>query len=117
MFRQRLNDLREAVSGARAACLAAGDGIVIDSVGGEGLDLEVLAAEMTSMAKGIGAEQRGLQIGEALRFEIVTDAYGVILTRVGESYYLLLVVEAGHPLGRARFEMRRAALDFQDDLV
>ena len=117
MFRQRLNDLRGAVSGARAVCLAAGDGIAIDSVGGEDLDLEVLAAEMVSMATGIGTEQRGLQIGDASRLEVATDAYAVILTRVRESYYLLLVVEAGHPLGRARFEMRRAALDFQDDLV
>lgn len=117
MFRQRLNDLREAVSGARAVCLAAGDGIAIESVGGEGLDLEVLAAEMVSMARSIATEQRGLEIGEALRFEVVTDAYALILTRVRESYYLLLVVEAGHPLGRARFEIQRATLSFLDDLV
>jgi predicted regulator of Ras-like GTPase activity (Roadblock/LC7/MglB family) len=117
VFAQRLNDLRGAVSGALAACLAAGDGISIESVGGEDLDLEVLAAEMVSMAQGIGTEQRGLRIGETTRFEVVTEAYALVLTRVREGYYLLLVVEAGHPLGRARFEMRRAALDFQDDLI
>lgn len=117
MFQQRLDDLRQAVPGARLVCLAAGDGITIESVGEDGLDVEVLAAEFVSMARGIASEQRALAVGETQRLEIATDRYGVILTRVRNGYYLLLAVEAGQPLGRARFEMRRAALGLESDLL
>lgn len=117
MFRQRLDDLREAIPGTRLVCLAAADGITVETVGDDDLDVEVLAAELVSMARGIGSEQRALAVGETERLEIATDRYGVILTRVRNGYYLLLAVEAGKPLGKARFEMRRAALGFEADLV
>lgn len=97
--------------------LVAGDGISIESVGGDGLDLEVLAAESVSMARGVSSEERALGIGRAERFEIMTELFTLILTRIREGYYLLLIVQAGHPLGRARFEMRRAAPRFVRDLI
>ncbi len=116
MFQERMNEIRRVVPGTRAVCLAAGDGISVEMVGGESLDLEILAAEFVSMAKGIASEQRGLEVGEAARFEIETDEYAVLLRRLRGDYYLMLVVEAGRPLGRARFELLRAASGFEDDL-
>jgi predicted regulator of Ras-like GTPase activity (Roadblock/LC7/MglB family) len=117
VFQQRLDDLRRAIPGTRLVCLAAGDGITIESVGDDGLDVEIQAAEFVSMARGIASEQRALSVGETQRLEIATDRYGVILTRVRNGYYLLLAVDAAQPLGRARFEMRRAALGLEADLV
>ena len=117
MFRQRLSDLLAAVPGARAACLVAGDGIAVDSVGGDDLDLEVLAAETVAMAKSIANEQRGLEIGGAQRFEVLADACAFILSRLQEDYYLLLVVDSGPSLARARFEVRRASPTFERDLI
>ena len=116
MFHDRLNDLRSTVPGIQAVCLVAGDGISIDSVGGEDLDLEVLSAETVAMARGISSEQRALGLGEALRFEVATERSTLILTRVREEYYLLLLLEAGLPPGRARFELLRAATGFADEL-
>jgi predicted regulator of Ras-like GTPase activity (Roadblock/LC7/MglB family) len=112
-----LNDIRQVVPGTRAVCLAAGDGISVEMVGGEDLDLEILAAEFVSMAKGISNVQRGLAVGETARLEIQTDQYAVLLRRLLGDYYLLLVVEAGKPLGRARFELHRAAAGFEEDLA
>lgn len=112
-----MNDLRSSVPGVQAACLLAGDGISIETVGGDGLDLEVLAAETVAMARGISSEQRALGLGEALRFEVATEFSTLILVRVLEGYYLLLVLKAGEPSGRARFEVQRASPTFADDLA
>lgn len=117
MFQERLNELREAVPGTMAVCLAAGDGISIESVGGDKIDLEVLVAELVSMARGMESDQRALGLGETARFEVVSERYSLILTRVSEGYYMLMVIEAGRPIGRARFEMRRASPAFEEDLV
>ena len=116
MFQDRLNRLRSAVPGVQAVCLVAGDGISIASVGGDGLDLEVLSAETVAMARGISSEQRALGLGETLRFEVAAERSTLILNRVREGYYLLLVMEAGRPPGRARFELLRASLSFADEL-
>ena len=112
-----MNDLRSTLPGVQAACLVAEDGIAIDSVGGNGLDLEVLAAETVAMARGISSEQRALGLGEAFRFEVATELSTMILVRVLEGYYLLLVVKAGEPCGRARFEVLRSSLQFADELT
>jgi predicted regulator of Ras-like GTPase activity (Roadblock/LC7/MglB family) len=117
VFRDRLSDLRSAVPGATAVCLVAGDGISIESVGGQDLDLEVLAAESVAMARGIASEDRALGIGGTERLEIETNACVLILSRIRDGYFLLLVVGAGHPLGRARFEIRRASPRFVADLL
>ncbi len=117
MFQERLNEIRRVVPGTRAVCQAAGDGIPVEMVGDESRDVEILAAEFVSMAKGIASEQRGLEVGEAVRLEVQTDEYAVILRRLRGDYYLLLVVELGKPLGRARFELHRAASGFEKDLA
>lgn len=117
MFRERLNELRAQVPGAEAVCLVAGDGIAVETVGGDGLDLEVLAAELVAMARSISSEQRGLDVGEAERFEFETDRYSVLVIRMQADYYLLIVSEAGQLPGKARFAARRSALSFEDELV
>ena len=116
MFQDRLNELRSSVPEVQAVCLVAGDGIAIDSAGGEDLDLEVLAAETVSMARGISSEERALGLGETLRFEVETENSTLILGRVREGYYLLLVLEAGQAPGRARYEMRRTSTRVAADL-
>lgn len=117
VFRDRLNELRSAMPGVEAACLVAGDGISIESVGGDELDLEVLAAEAVAMARGISSEQRALGLGETQRFEVATERYTLLLTRIRAGYYLLLVLDPRQPSGRARFEMRRVSPGFADDLA
>lgn len=117
MFHERLTSLREVVPGAQAVCLAASDGIAVEMTASDSVDVEVLAAEMVAMAQGIASEQRALGVGMTDRLEVATEVYSVILQRLREDYYLLLVVDAGVPVGRARFELRRAAPAFEEDLV
>jgi hypothetical protein len=41
----------------------------------------------------------------------------VMLGRLTDGYYLMLVLGQGGNVGRARYELRRAPLDYEKDLI
>ncbi|MCM2270819.1 MAG: hypothetical protein NDJ75_12010 [Thermoanaerobaculia bacterium] len=117
MFLERLSAVAERAGGAVAVSLVADDGIPIESVSSSpDLDLEAAAAELVSLARSISQEQRELDAGELLQFTVVGTRSTFLLSRLGGRYWLLAVLPAAASLGRARFELRRAELDFEDDL-
>ncbi len=118
MFRERLRELTERIDGAVAVSLVAKDGIAVESYGGEeqGLDLEVLAAEILAQTRSISDDHREIKFGEVRQFSITTDRYTILVSALSEGYYLLLVLGPEGIYGRARFELRRAILRFEADL-
>ncbi len=118
MFRERLKDLYERIEGTLAVSLVAHDGITVESFGGEeDLDLEALAAELLAQARSISAEYREIDVGELRQFSVTTDRYELLVGAVVEGYYLLLVLGSAGSYGKARFELRRATLRFEEDLL
>jgi predicted regulator of Ras-like GTPase activity (Roadblock/LC7/MglB family) len=117
VFLERLSAVADRTGGALAVSLVADDGIPIESVSSSpGLDLEAAAAELVSLARAISQEQRELDAGELRQFTLVGTHSTYLLSRLADRYWLLAVLSAGASLGRARFELRRAELDFEDDL-
>jgi predicted regulator of Ras-like GTPase activity (Roadblock/LC7/MglB family) len=116
-FAQRLSELCDRVEGSRGVCLVAADGIIVESWGGHGLDLEALAVEMVTHARALSDEQRGLGVGRVQQATVTTDRCTVLLGGVAEGYYLVLVLAGEAPQGRARFELRRAPLVFGEELT
>jgi hypothetical protein len=51
------------------------------------------------------------------QFAITTDRHTFIVSAVAPGYYLLLVLGERGVYGRARFELRRAKLLFEEDLA
>lgn len=118
MFLERLSAVADRSGGAMAVSLIADDGIPIESVSSApGLDLEAAAAELVSMARAISQEQRELDAGELRQFTVVGARSTYVLSRLAEHYWLLAVLAPEASLGKARFELRRAELEFEDDLV
>lgn len=114
MFESRLRDLLQRVEGACAVSLVASDGIAVQSYSaGAGPDLEVLAAELLSQVGRVS----DLSVGKVDQFVIAADPYTVMLGRLTDSYFLMLVLGEEGNFGRARFELRRAPLEFERDLV
>jgi predicted regulator of Ras-like GTPase activity (Roadblock/LC7/MglB family) len=114
MFDSRLRELLQRVEGACAVSLVASDGISVQSVvDGPGPDLEVLAGELLSQVGRVS----DLSVGKVDQFVIAADAYTVMLGRLTDSYFLMLVLGEEGNFGRARFELRRAPLEFERDLV
>lgn len=117
MFADRLQRIHERLEDALAVSLIASDGIPVETHSTTELDVETLAAELLTQVRAISSDQRELQIGPVRQFVVTTDAYSLLVGALTDDYYLLLILSDGASLGRARYELRRASLDFEDDLV
>jgi predicted regulator of Ras-like GTPase activity (Roadblock/LC7/MglB family) len=118
MFLERLNEVSARMTGAVAVSLVASDGIAVESVSARrDLDLESAAAELVAMARSIAREQRELSVGELQQFTVSGRELTFLLSRLGGGYWLLAALAPEASLGRARFEMKRASLLFEDDLA
>lgn len=119
MFEERLQGICDRIDGAVAASLVDHDGITVDSyttVNG-GIDLEALAAELLAQTHAIARDQRELELGELRQLSVTTDRYTVLVRALTGDYSLLLVLDSDGSYGRARYELRRALLQFEPDLV
>jgi predicted regulator of Ras-like GTPase activity (Roadblock/LC7/MglB family) len=118
MFLERLNEVSARMDGAVAVSLVASDGIPVESVSARrDLDLESAAAELVAMARSVAREQRELSVGELQQFTVSGRDLTFLLSRIGAGYWLLAALGPEASLGRARFEMKRATLLFEDDLA
>ncbi len=116
-IRGRLEALLDRIEGAQAVSLVAADGISVATAKRDGaFDLEALAAELLTQVRAISDEQRDLGVGEVDQYSVSTDRFTILIGRLQAGYYLLLVLSRASSYGRARFEMRRARLLFEDDL-
>ena len=118
MFLERLNSITDRIDGAVALSLVAADGIPVESVNTDpALDLEVLAAELIAQVRVISDDHRELNVGEVRQLAVSTARFTLMVANVAEGYYLLLVLGESSSYGRARFELRRARLLFENDLI
>jgi predicted regulator of Ras-like GTPase activity (Roadblock/LC7/MglB family) len=117
MFLERLNSLTGRIDGAVAISLVAEDGIPVESVSAlPGLDLEAVAAELVTLARAIAVEQRELSVGGLRQFTISGERLSFVLSRVASHFWILAALSPDASLGRARFELKRAELLFEDEL-
>lgn len=118
MFLDKLSRVGNRIPGARALCLVDADGIPVESVAADPtVDLDLLAAELIARVRAISDDRAGLAVGEVEQLSVITDSVTVVVSSIGEGYYLLLVLGPDGSYGRARFELRRARLLLQDELV
>lgn len=118
MFRERLEDVADRIDGTLALSLVAKDGIAVETLAREeSLDLELLAAELMSQVRAVAQNHQELSVGAVKHFSVITDRFILMIGALTEDYFLLLVLNAGANCGRARFELGRAVLLFEEDLI
>jgi predicted regulator of Ras-like GTPase activity (Roadblock/LC7/MglB family) len=116
VFQDALRRIAERVEGTRAVSLVGVDGIPIDTYGpGESVSIESVAAEMGSFVKSSQPAESG--VGPVQQLCLVTEGGKAILSRVTEEYYLLLLLSREGNFGRGRFELRKAALALEKELL
>jgi predicted regulator of Ras-like GTPase activity (Roadblock/LC7/MglB family) len=113
-----LRQISDRLGGVRGIALVAQDGIPVESYGGSAdLELEMLCAELLDQVRVMNEDHRDLQAGAVEQLTLVTDRVSLVVSRLSPEYYLLAALPADAPAGRARFELRRAQLLFEDDLA
>ena len=118
MFLDRLRSIADRIPGTVALGLVAGDGIPVESVKNEpDVEFEALSAELLAQVRTISDDHRELHVGSVNQLAVVTEDRTFLVSAVSDEYYLLLVLDDTRSYGRARFELRRARLLFEDDLI
>jgi predicted regulator of Ras-like GTPase activity (Roadblock/LC7/MglB family) len=118
VFRETLRGIVERVEGAQAAAFVGSDGIPVETFSiGQAFSIETVAAEMLGIIKS-ARNPRGMACAEPVEeLAFVTERSRVLLSRVSPEYYLLLLLGGGGALGRGRFELAKAALVLEKELV
>jgi predicted regulator of Ras-like GTPase activity (Roadblock/LC7/MglB family) len=118
VFRETLRRIVERVEGAQAAALVASDGIPVETFSiGQAISIEAIAAEMLGLVKG-AQNPRGASVAGPIReLAFVGDRSRILLSRVSGEYYLLLLLGGEGGLGRGRWELSKAALTLEKELV
>jgi predicted regulator of Ras-like GTPase activity (Roadblock/LC7/MglB family) len=118
VFRETLRRIVERVEGAQAAAFVGSDGIPVESFSvGQAFSIETVAAEMLGLVKS-AQNPRGQALAEPVReLAFVTERSRILLLRVSAEYYLLLLLGGNGGLGRGRFELAKAALALEKELI
>lgn len=122
MFRPILDEVLNKVDGALSVTLMGTDGIPIAEVRAKAgasseFNLDLIAAEYAALQKRIAKTNHGLELADVQELQIVTESLVVVLSMVGPEYFLLLLMKAATSLGRARYELQRARLQLESELV
>ena len=118
VFGDTLRRIAERVEGARAVSLVGVDGIAIDTYGSEDRSaIEALAAEMGAFVKSSRSREGDSADRVIGQLCLMREDTTAILSRVTEEYYLLLLLSPEGNLGRGRFELKKAALTLEKELL
>jgi predicted regulator of Ras-like GTPase activity (Roadblock/LC7/MglB family) len=118
VFQDTLRRIAQRVEGTQAVSLVGLDGIPIDSFGtADGASIESVAAELGAFVKSVEGPRTSFDRAAVHQLTIVTDRSTAILSRVTEEYYLLLLLSKEGNLGRGRFELQKAAVALEKELL
>ena len=117
MFEEILKNVLSGTDGALGALIMGLDGISIAraDAGVDSIDIDVVAAEYTSLLRKAVRNGEDLPIGPLGEIALVSDRYSFLLMPITPEYFLVLVLRSHGGLGRARFELRKAQLALEEE--
>lgn len=112
MFRNLFEEIAASVPGFRAAAVVGSDGIEIESFVVESLPHEVLSAELNGMMRNLERMREEAGIGALLDAVLRTKQENILLMTLSDELFVLVILSAEHPTGKARYEIQRQAHRF-----
>ena len=118
MFTDVLQALISRLPDVQGAAMVGVDGIPIAGIPSRpGLDLEKVAAECTTLIKSAAATGKALDYGAPREVVVRCAQAQALLRSVTAEYFLCLVVGPDAPIGRARYELRKACRLLEGELA
>lgn len=108
------------VEGGAGAVILGIDGIVIERYVRDQdprLDLDLIATEFTSLLRRSVHTAADTELGDLNEMMFSTDLMTFLLRPITAEYFLLLGVNPGGNVGRARFELRKAQLALETEFA
>ena len=113
MFKEFLETIIERTDGSIGALIMGTDGIAVEKVlndAGEEANLDVAAAELTSLVRGAQRAGNDLGLGGLRELVVSLDDLIVVMRLLSRDYFAVLALRPDGNLGRGRFELRKAQL-------
>jgi len=106
-FSEILKEVVDGTEGALGALVIGLDGIPVDeySVGSE-LDIQSMIVEYSALIKEIEKGSQAAQLGSTREVTVIADKAMIMLRRLNEEYFLVLVIKPGGNFGKGRFLLR-----------
>jgi predicted regulator of Ras-like GTPase activity (Roadblock/LC7/MglB family) len=120
MFKETLENIIERTEGSLGALIMGIDGIAVERSlkdAGQDANLDVAAAEFTSLVKSAQKAGRDTGLGNLRELMISLDSAVVIMRLLGHDYFVVLAMSPDGNLGRARFELRKAELQLKQEFA
>lgn len=117
MFSGLLKQILQRTEGAEMALLVGNDGIIIERAGQEiDSDFDSLAAEYAVVLNRSRFTATDTGLGQLNEMLTITDK-SILLTKiVNEDFFVMMKINAGAVLGRARYEIWRAEM-MMDEII
>lgn len=117
-FKDALERICARVEGALGAVLIAEDGIVVERHAVDpAVDVELASVELVGAVREVRRATAAVEAGELDEMVVANAGRLSLLRNVGPGYYLLLLMAPSGPVGRARYEVRRAAYDLSAEFA
>jgi len=113
MFKETLQTAVEKTDGALGALIMGADGLPVEkffSEEGKDANLDVAAAEFTSLVRNAGRAGNDLDLGNLRELVVALEKVTFVMRSFSRDYFAVLAMKADGNLGRGRYELRKAEL-------
>jgi predicted regulator of Ras-like GTPase activity (Roadblock/LC7/MglB family) len=109
-FSDILQEVVHGTEGALGAVLVGLDGIPVEeySVGGD-IDIQSITVECSSLLKEIEKGSQAAQMGSTREVTVIADKAVIMLRRLNDEYFFVLIIEPDGNFGKGRFLLRMSA--------
>ncbi|HEX9756725.1 MAG TPA: roadblock/LC7 domain-containing protein [Nitrospiria bacterium] len=116
-FEESLRRITNNMEDSMGVALVGMDGIVVEEHKRDPLlDLHSLGAEYCSVIKGLEKTSDSLSMGVMRELSVVAEKSTVLLKRINDEYFLLLVVGSDGNFGKGRFLMKKELYHLEKEL-
>jgi predicted regulator of Ras-like GTPase activity (Roadblock/LC7/MglB family) len=119
-FLNTLTNVVDRIEGCSAVVILGIDGIPIERQVRDldpTLDIDLIATEFTTLVRRSMRTASDTELGEMREMILVTDLMTFLLRPITTDYFLLLALNPGGNVGRARYELRKAQLSMESEFA
>jgi predicted regulator of Ras-like GTPase activity (Roadblock/LC7/MglB family) len=106
-FSDILKEVVNGTEGALGALVVGIDGIPVDEyIAGGDMDLQSMTVEYSSLLKEIEKGSQAARLGSTKEVTVITDKAMIMLRRLNDEYFLVLIIKPEGNFGKGRFLLR-----------
>ena len=120
MFKEALQTIVEKTDGGLGALIMGADGLSVEkffSEEGVAENLDVAAAEFTSLVRGARRSGKDLDLGELRELVVALGRVIFVMRLFNQDYFAVLAIKPEGNLGRGRYELRKAELSLAKEFA